>query len=97
MPCVAAIQQQRVGARGADRLDHGGHAVQPADPAIFLRQRREIIVGQRVMRGAAIVDAVKLAEIRAGDMGHLALVGAHADIDLRFAEIDRLQSARECR
>ena len=91
VPGVAAIQQQRIGPVRADLVDHTRHTVQTAHLAIALRQRRKIVIGQRIGRGAAVRDPVKLAEIRAGQMRHLPAVLAHTDIDRRFAEIDRFQ------
>ena len=90
VPCIATIQQQRIGAGCANGVYYRGHAIQTADPAIGLGQGREIIIAQRIGAGAAIGDAVKLAEISAGHMGHRAAVFAHADVYLGFAEIDRL-------
>ena len=43
------------------------------------------------MARRAIVDAIHLAEIRAGDMRCLTTGGAHAQVNLRLAEIDRLK------
>ena len=91
VPRIAAIQQQRVRPVGADLVDHGRHAVQPAHLAIALRQSCEIVIGQRISRRAAISDAIKLAEIRTGHMRHLPAVLAHTDIHRRFAEIDRFK------
>ena len=90
VPCVAAIQEQRVGPVGADGVQHGGHAVQPADLPVGLCLGHEIVVGQGIIQRRAAADAVADAEILAGDMGHLAAVFAHADVDGGLAEIDRL-------
>ena len=43
------------------------------------------------MGGRAIFDAIELAEIGAGDVGHLPPVRTDADVDGGFTEVDRLQ------
>ena len=91
MPGIAAIQQDCIGAICSNGVDDRRHPVEAADLAISLRKRAEIASRQGVMRGAAIVDAVELTEIRAGNMRHGPLVFAHADIDRRLAEIDRFE------
>jgi len=91
VPGIAAVQQQRVGPVGADGVHHVGDPVHAAHPAICPGQRREIVIGQRIGRGAAILDPVEAAEIGAGDMGHLPLGRADAQVHLGLAEIDRHQ------
>ena len=90
LPGIAAIQQQRVGACGADRVDDGRAAVQPAHAAIGLRKRHEILIGQGIGLGRAGRDIEHLQEIRPGHMRRLALRRADAQVDLGFAEPDRL-------
>jgi hypothetical protein len=67
------------------------HPVHAAHLAVLARQRREIVIGQRIVPRAAVLDPVKLAERLTGHMRHVALVLADADVHLRFAEIDRLE------
>ena len=90
VPCIAAVQQQRIGAVRADRVDHGRHTVQPAYAAVGLGQRAEIVIGQRIGGRAAVVDAIELAEIRAGDVRHRTAVVTNANVHRRLAEVDRL-------
>ncbi len=91
VPGVATVQQQGIRPRRADRLYDSRHTIKATDLAVFFAQGREIIVRQGIVAGAAILDAIKFAEIRAGDMRHLALVAAHTDVDLRLTEINRLK------
>jgi hypothetical protein len=91
VPGVAAIQKDRLGPRGADRLDHGGHPVHPAHPAIGPAQRGEILVGQGIGLGAGRGDVEHLLERPAHHMRRLALCLADADVPFGFAEPDRLQ------
>ena len=91
MPCVAAIQQDRIGAVRLDRLDHGRHAVHAAHAAIGFAQRDKIVIGQRISLGRAGLEVEHLDEVLADNMRRLALHIAHADIPFGFAEPDRLQ------
>ena len=51
LPGVAAVEEHdAVAALGADRLEDGGDAVEPAEPAVALGERGEILRGQRIGR-----------------------------------------------
>ena len=89
MPGITAIQKDAVRSRGADRLDHGRHAVHAAHLAIGLSQRVEILIGQRVGFRAGRDDVEHLQEIRPRHMRRLALGLADAQVDLGFTKPDR--------
>ena len=91
MPRIPTIQQKRIRPIGPDRVDHSGHAIQAADAPISFGQGGEIARAERVVGGAAVIDAVKLAEIGPGDMRHGTTVVTHSNIHRRFTEIDRLE------
>ena len=91
VPCIAAIQQQRIGTISANAIDHSRHAVHATHLAIGLTKGCEIIIAQRVVRRATVFDAVQPAEICASDMRHLPFVGPNAKVDFGLAEPDRLQ------
>ncbi len=97
MPCVAAIQQQCIGAVGTDRIDHGSNPIQSPHTAIAFGQRRKIIISQGIGRGAAVLDAVSAPKIGAGDMRHRAFVVTNTDVDLRLAKIQRFELRMDVR
>ena len=91
VPSIAAIQQKRVRARGADRLDHGCHAVQAAHLAVALRQCAKIVKRQGMGLGRPRRQTEFRHEILARDMRNLALGLADTEVDFRLAEPDRFQ------
>ena len=91
VPGIAAIQQQSIGAGGANLVHDSRHTVHAAHLAIASREGGKIVISQGVMRRAAVVYSIGTAEIRACDMGHGALVDAHAKVDFGFPEIDWFQ------
>ena len=91
MPRIPTIQQKRIRPIGPDRVDHSGHAIQSADTPVSFGQGGEIARAERVVRRAAVVDPVKLAEIGTGHVRDSTPVVTDSDIHRRFAEIDRLE------
>ena len=91
VPRVTAIQQQRIGAVGADCVYNGRHAVHAAHLTVGLRQRGKIVICQGVSIGRAILDPVSFAEISARDVRHLTVCRANTKVNLGLAEIDRFQ------
>ena len=81
LPGVAAVEQQHlvVAALRARRLHGGGEPVEPADAAVALRQRREILRGQRIGGGRLFRNAEARQEVLAGDVRRLPLRLADAD------------------
>ena len=90
LPGVAAVQEHdALAALGADRLEDGGDAIEPAEPAVALGERGEVERGQRVGRRRARLDVVEIEESLAGDMRNEPLGLADAEIGGRFAEQER--------
>ena len=91
VPCVTAVQKDRIRTISADRLYDRRNAVEATHLAVGFTQSGKVIVGQRVMRRRSIVDPVETAEICARHVWNSATAVAYTEVDLRFAEIDRLQ------
>ena len=89
VPGVAAVKEESVGTLGADRIDHGRHAVEAAHLAVGAGKGGEVVIGQRIMGRAAIGHAIELAEVGAGDVRHLTDIAANAKVDLGLAEENR--------
>ena len=90
LPGVAAVEERdAVAALGADRLEDGGDAVEPAEPAVALGQRGEIDRGQGIGRGRARRDLVEIEKRLTADMRHQPLRVADAEIGRRLAEQER--------
>ena len=98
LPGVAAVEEHgAVTALGADRLEDRGDAVEPAEPAVALGQRGEILRGQRIGLSACRRDPVEIEKRAAGDVRHRPLRFADADIGRRLAEQHRHELAHGCR
>ena len=95
LPGVAAIEQQHAVAAALrpHRLDDRRGTVETADAAIGLRQRLEVLEGQRIGVRRFFRNAVALQERLAGDVRRLALGVADPEIERRLAEIERRQLA----
>ncbi len=90
LPGVAAVEEDgALAALGADRFQDGGDAVEAAEPAVGLRQRDEILIGQRIGLRRSGRDLVVIEQRAAGEVRHQALGVAGAEIDRGLAEIDR--------
>src|SRR6266446_2097358 len=96
LPGIAAIEENDLfAALCPDCFEHRRDAVEPAHPAISLRERGEVVGRKRVSRRRRWRNAVTLEQRRAGHMRHLPPCLADPDIDRRFAEIDRHQLRME--
>ena len=90
LPGVAAVEEHgAVAALGADGFQHGRDAVEAAEPAVALGERRKILRGQRIGRRAAGRDLVEIEEVAPRDMRHLSARVADAEIDRRLAKQHR--------
>ena len=90
LPGIAAVEQQRPARPfGADGVDGRRHAVEPAQPPVGTGQLGEIDAGQGIGFGAARLQPVFVQERRAGDVRRQPLDRADAQIDRRFAKIER--------
>ena len=90
LPGVAAVEQQHlVAALGAHRFDGGRETIEPADAAVALRERGEILRGQRIGGRRAGRDVEMRQEVLAGDVRERAARLADAEVERRLAEIHR--------
>jgi hypothetical protein len=89
LPAVAAVEQQRVRARGAQALHQRREVREAADLAIALRGALEVEVCERVGLGRSLGEVEMPEKSLAHEMRRLAGRRPGADVDRGLAEVDR--------
>ena len=91
LPGVAAVEQQHLvlAALGADRADQRRQAVDAAHPSVILRERHEIVGGQREGVGRSGGKLEMLAKLLIREMRRQSAHLADAEIDRWFAKVQR--------
>lgn len=91
LPGVAAVEQQRVRARGAQALDERGQVREAAHAAETARRLGEVERGEGVRRARTRRDAVALEQRAADQVRRLAGPLRHAQVDAGLAVFDGQQ------
>ena len=91
LPGITPVHQQGAGA-GRTHLVHQRLQVRKtAHLAVGTRRRLEIDIRERMRVHAARLDVIGLKQVLADEVRHLADRATDAQVDIRLAEIDRLQ------
>ena len=85
LPGIAAVEKHdTIRPLGADRLENGGDAVEPAEPSVASGQGCEIQRGQRIGGRRARRDPVEVQKIPAADVWNQTLCFADCEIEGRL-------------
>ena len=91
LPGIAAVQQQRAGAAGAQAFDQRGQMREAADLAVAPGGLLEVEVGQRMRLGRAGLDLGGFQQLLAHQVRQPALHVAHPQVHAGLAEVNGLE------